>query len=101
MRHLRIVANLILRRANRAARRKPARRDHRMALAPEPLEQRLLMFSPHGAWDHTALTYSFSNLLDGGLPGVPAGSSDFFSAVEEGMGVWSAVTPLTFTFDEI
>lgn len=45
------------------------------------------------------LTYSYSNLLDGGLldaSGRPLGKRQILSAVEEAFSVWSAVAPLHF-----
>jgi hypothetical protein len=47
-------------------------------------------------WSTTDLKYSFSNLLDGGLPGGLAASA-LEAAIEEALQVWSAVSPLRFT----
>ena len=47
-------------------------------------------------WSTTNLTYSFSNLLDGGMPG-GLSSAALESAIEEAFQVWSAVSPLRFT----
>src|SRR5690348_7010731 len=67
----------------------------------ESLERRVLLYHtfvgegfPDEVWSFTNLSYSYSNLLDGGIQGVS--NSDLVSASEEAMGQWAAVTPLTF-----
>jgi len=47
-------------------------------------------------WGTTDLKYSFSNLLNGALPG-GLSAAVLESAIEEALQVWSAVSPLRFT----
>jgi hypothetical protein len=75
------------------------RRAHKPLL--EPLEPRLLLYNtfvslgdPDAVWSSTNLSYSYSNLLDGGLGSLS--SSQLITASEEAMGAWAAVTPLRF-----
>jgi hypothetical protein len=73
--------------------------------AVEPLEDRLYMFATDGAWAQPggpgtpmALRYSFSNLLDGGLPTASGfGTAQVRSAIEEALGLWTAVAPIQLT----
>src|SRR5688500_13085512 len=51
---------------------------------------------PGGLGSAVNLSYSFSNLLDGGLPG-GLSAAVLESAIEEALQVWSAVAPLKFT----
>ena len=84
---------------SRAAKRRGRKGLDRRRGVFEALEDRRMLFVTYGAggaWTSTDLTYSFSNLLNG------TWSSGLTTAVlqqaaEEAMGVWAAVTPLTFT----
>jgi len=49
---------------------------------------------PGGLGTPATITYSYSNLLDGGLNGVTAGQLE--AAVEEALAVWAAEAPLVF-----
>src|SRR5262249_51584396 len=78
--------------------RKPKAVRRQASLEVEPLEQRVVPYRTFGGdavWSFTNLSYSYSNLLDGGLRGLSTG--DLLVATREAMGVWAAVTPLTFT----
>jgi hypothetical protein len=57
----------------------------------EPAEYKL-----YSKWSMTDLKYSFSNLLDGALPG-GLSATVLEAAIEEALQVWSAVSPLRFT----
>jgi hypothetical protein len=50
---------------------------------------------PAGPGTPVALTYSYSNLLDGGLPGELT-ATELRSATEEAFGLWSRYAPLNF-----
>lgn len=50
---------------------------------------------PGGLGAPLTITYSYSNLLDGGLPG-GLSPSEIRAAVEEALGEWAAVAPLNF-----
>src|SRR5262249_33717034 len=78
--------------------RKPKAVRRRVSLAVEMLEERVVPYRTFGGdavWGHTDLSYSYSNLLDGGIRGLS--TDDLWVATREAMGVWAAVTPLTFT----
>ncbi|HET6424834.1 MAG TPA: matrixin family metalloprotease, partial [Planctomycetaceae bacterium] len=49
---------------------------------------------PGGKWTTLTVTYSYSNLLDGGMRGITA--AQLRSGVVEALRIWSAVSPLTF-----
>lgn len=65
--------------------------------APQPSDYVLgsKWSQPGGLGSSVNLSYSFSNLLDGGLPGGLTAAS-LESAIEEALQVWSAVAPLKF-----
>src|SRR5688572_14904741 len=63
--------------------------------APEHVEEPA-SYSVLSKWSTLDLRYSFSNLLDGGLPGGLTAAT-LEAAVEEALQVWSAVSPLRFT----
>src|SRR4051812_24488498 len=76
--------------------------------AVEPLEDRLYMFATDGRWDGAqpggpgtpaSLRYSYSNLLNGGLPTASGfgTSAQIRSSMEEALGLWTAVAPIQFT----
>ena len=76
--------------------------------ALEPLEGRLYMFATDGRWNNEqpggpgtplALRYSYSNLLDGGLPTATGFGSNaqIRAAMEEALGLWTAVAPIQLT----
>lgn len=50
---------------------------------------------PGGAGSTVDISYSYSNLLNGGMTGVTAGELE--SAVEEALSVWATYAPLNFT----
>lgn len=50
---------------------------------------------PGGKGNPVNITYSFKNLLDGGLNGINAEQAE--AAIKEAFGVWSEVAPLNFT----
>jgi hypothetical protein len=50
---------------------------------------------PGGPGTPVVLTYSYSNLLDGGLPGALT-AAELRSATEEAFGLWSRYAPLNF-----
>jgi Matrixin len=94
-----ILASLTARNSRRSR-----NNSQRGCLSIEQMEPRRMMFAtyvgqgdPNGVWGTTNLSYSFSNFLDhaagwaGGLL-----RADMQNAVEEAMGVWTAVTPLRF-----
>jgi Ca2+-binding RTX toxin-like protein len=69
----------------------------------EVLEDRIVLWNTYvslgdadAVWSFTNLSYSYSNLLDGWLNDDGMTTSDITDAVEESMGAWTAVTPLTF-----
>ena len=53
-------------------------------------------FNAGSGWNTTALTYSYSNLLDGGLPGGLA-ADQLRSLSQEALLTWASASPLTFT----
>ena len=50
---------------------------------------------PGGKGNPVNITYSYKNLLDGGLNGISAANAK--TAIQEAFGVWSEVAPLNFT----
>src|SRR5262245_46024641 len=85
------------RKSKSAPHHKPKAVRRRASLAVEPLEERLVPYRTFGGdavWSFTNLSYSYSNLLDGGLRGLS--TDDLLVATREAMGVWAAVAPLTF-----
>ncbi len=69
----------------------------------ELLEDRIVLWNTYvslgdadGVWSFTNLSYSYSNLMDGWLTDDGMTTSDITDAVEESMGAWTGVTPLTF-----
>ncbi len=71
------------------------RRIGRALLGVESLETRRMLFNVGAPWGVSNLSYSYSNFTDF-APGWAVGLSrvDMQNAVEEAMGVWTAVTPL-------
>ena len=51
-------------------------------------------FQPGGLGSQVTITYSYINLLDGGLNGISAGEAE--AALEEAFSLWSSVAPLNF-----
>ncbi len=95
-----------MKRASRTARNDRRGKNQRRfrSLSIEPLEARRMMFAtyvgqgdPNGVWGTTNLSYSHSNFLDNAA-GWATGLArvDMQNAIEEAMGVWTAVTPLRF-----
>src|SRR5213078_2782557 len=83
-------------------------RSRAAGAALEPLEGRLYMFATDGRWTNEqpggpgtplALRYSYSNLLDGGLPTATGFGSNaqIRAAMEEALGLWTAVAPIQLT----
>jgi hypothetical protein len=60
---------------------------------PEAFVTRSAWPQPGGLGSHITVTYSYSNLLDGGI-GLPA--NELKAAVQEALGRWAAVAPLDF-----
>ena len=99
---------------NRRFRNRP-RRSAAAAIFAEALESRRLFdmvypgdgpaveeheepasYALNSKWSTTDLKYSFSNLLDGALPG-GLSAAVLEAAIEDALQVWSAVSPLRFT----
>ena len=57
-------------------------------------------FSPHpNSWSTTNLAYSYAaSILNGGLPGGLSNTA-IFNSVEEALSLWTAVSPLRFTYN--
>lgn len=77
-----------------------------LLLASVPAESARAFGATRPGWPQTAkgdpvhLTYSYENLLDGGLRdpmGQPVPVTQIRTAVEEAFGLWAAVAPLHFT----
>ena len=64
--------------------------------APEEHHDEPVAYTLGSKWATTKLSYSFSNLLNGGLAG-GLSATVLEAAIEEALQVWSAVAPMQFT----